>query len=411
MPFLLFLTTQITYKRFLVLWAIVGMLLTSSFVKINYEAFCIGGADFLGFFALIFFFFSLLINNSNFCFKINEYYILVILYFIIALLSGIIDNSHILLRELIRIAIPIGFGLSYVYAFSKKDIKTILYAIALYGIVNVIFAFYINFQNNALFPTSAFFDDRNGFSRYMSIINVFFLIEFLQQKKTKLKFFHGLLLVVIFLGVLIQYSRSGYISYFISSTIVLFMCGSKSVKRIAYIVLSLMLVLFFHFTINRFHAEKMTVANYSDLGRIYLLKAGINMIKAHPIKGVGFRMSALLLPEYATKVIPGIKGLTSIHNWFVTVWAEMGIMGFVAFCALNYKLMHASMKNFLKSGVLEGKYSLFVFNALLIIMIDAFVLPTYDYENIYWIIIAIGIINLRDTKLPIIRRNQGLFNN
>jgi O-antigen ligase len=111
-------------------------------------------------------------------------------------------------------------------------------------------------------------------------------------------------------------------------------------------------------------------------------------------------MSEFRFQDYADKQLPGAIIVKSIHNWFVAVWAEMGIFGLIVFCWLNFGLMVESFIRFRQSGFVKGKYFVFTFTALLVLMIDALVLPNYDYENIYWIIVAIGLIALKEKRRP-----------
>jgi O-antigen ligase len=348
------------------------------------------------------FFFSLLVNKSDFRFRISKYEILIVTYLVLAVISGIINHSTGLFYRTMRTAIPLEFGLLYIYAFSRKDWKYIIYGLTIFGMANVFMSYWIFISNvsgiETPLPVSALYGNRNIFTKYLSIISAYFLIEFLLKRDKGKKFIHGVLLIAIFWGILIQYSRSGYVEYFITSTIIIFSGGSKSVKRVALFILPMVLALFAYFTIVRIQTEKMNIVNGSDIGRIYVLKAGINMIRAHPIRGIGYGMSESRNSEFAIKSLPGLNGLTAIHNWFIVVWAEMGILGLIVFCALNYTLMHKSIQSFLKLGLFEGKQSFFVFNSLLILIIEAFVQPISDYQDIYWIIVAIGVIYLKSAK-------------
>jgi hypothetical protein len=320
----------------------------------------------------------------------------------LAILSSLINNAPIIPFQIIQLAIPLGFGLSFLFVFSKKDINKVLLAITLYGFVNVFFSYAIflfglkGMEMN--FPISGLFTDRNGFGKYLTIVNVIILIEFVLQKNILKRVLLGMVILLIFVGILIQYSRSGYIAYFVSTSIIIFMGGSRSLKKIALVFLPIILLLFTLFTISRIHSEKMSEANMSDIGRLYVAKAGINMIMAHPMRGLGFRNSELHIQDYADQNIPGLDGLVTIHNWFITVWAEMGIAGFLVFCSLNLSLMYACLKHFRKRGLADGKHALFSFNALLILMIAAQLGPNYDYESIYWIVVAIAVISLEKFK-------------
>jgi hypothetical protein len=407
MPFLLFISAQFTYKRFLVFWALAGMLFTHSWLTEPttpefWHRFALFSNFGCGLIAMLCFAFSLLVNKANFRFRISGYAIGMIVYGLIEAFSCVIHNSASIGILIFAVAVPIGFGLSYIYAFSIEDLKSVLWGIALFGIINVFISYSVFlariFAWDSPFPISGLFTDRNGFGRYLSIVNVFILIEFLLQKQNLRKFVFGLLLVVIFLGILIQNSRSGYIVYLISSAIVVFTSGSKATKKIALISLPFILFLFIFLIIVRIHNEKMDVANYSDISRIYVFKAGINMIKEHPVIGIGFRKSELNINKYADKKLPAMGFVKAIHNWFVNIWAETGVFELIVFCWLNFIMMFSSFKHFTRSGFKDGKYSLFTFTSLIILMIDALVLPNYDYESIYWIILAVGTIWLTKRK-------------
>lgn len=123
------------------------------------------------------------------------------------------------------------------------------------------------------------------------------------------------------------------------------------------------------------------------------------MIKTHPIKGIGYGMSEFKYQEYAERNIPAMFQIRAIHNWFINVWAEMGIFGFLVFCGLNFYLMFACWRRFRQLGPVEGKCQFFAFVALLVLMINATIHPNYDYENIYWIVVAIGVISVSGKRL------------
>jgi O-antigen ligase len=409
MAFLQFIISHITYKRFLLFWALVGMLITHSWITEPtssdlahyisiYGNLCFGCIGLCGFLLSIF------LNKFDFQFKISGYAIGILLYFAAAIASVIINHSSISFYDICQLAIPLGFGLSFVYAFSTKELNGILVAVTLFGLLNVIMAFAIFFLglNDIVTPfaSSGLITDRNGFVRYLSLVNVFILVELFLQKQMVKKVVLAGLVFLIFISVLIQYSRSGYIVYLVSTGIVLFATGSKSIRRIALIFLPIVLILFALFTLHRVHTQKMQVANYSDLARVYVAVAGMNMIKAHPIKGIGFRMSDRNIRQYADKKLPSLPNLVAIHNWFIAIWAETGIVGLIVFIGLNFSLMYSCLKRFRKLGFADGRYALFSFVSLVVLMIDAQVLPNYDYESIYWIIIAISIISLSTIKAP-----------
>lgn len=65
------------------------------------------------------------------------------------------------------------------------------------------------------------------------------------------------------------------------------------------------------------------------LARVHLMSLAWNMIRDHPILGVGANNFAYLLPEYATPEFGG-KWLYTVHNAYYLTWAELGIFGLLA---------------------------------------------------------------------------------
>jgi hypothetical protein len=109
-------------------------------------------------------------------------------------------------------------------------------------------------------------------------------------------------------------------------------------------------------------------------------------------------MSERNINKFADKKLPAMGFVKSIHNWFANIWAETGVFELIVFCLLNFIMMFSSFKHFTRSGLQEGQYSLFTFTSLSILMIDALVLPNYDYESTYWVILAVGTICLTKAK-------------
>ncbi|MCX5692094.1 MAG: tetratricopeptide repeat protein [Candidatus Omnitrophica bacterium] len=77
-----------------------------------------------------------------------------------------------------------------------------------------------------------------------------------------------------------------------------------------------------------------------NLMRVHVWAGSLNIIKAHPVSGVGIGNFEYAYPLYRTEkekeVTPkGIK-YTKAHNEFLQVWSEMGILGFLAFLGIIF---------------------------------------------------------------------------
>ena len=132
MSLFLFVCSKLTYKRFLLFWGLTGMLFTHSWLTEPHSPdlahqIAKNGNLLCGFFVVIFFLFSLFVTKSNFHFKISGYVINIALYFLMAIFSDYFNNSSITVYEIMQLAIPIAFGLSFIYSFTKKDINKILF--------------------------------------------------------------------------------------------------------------------------------------------------------------------------------------------------------------------------------------------------------------------------------------------
>lgn len=66
------------------------------------------------------------------------------------------------------------------------------------------------------------------------------------------------------------------------------------------------------------------------LARVHLMSLAWNMIRDHPILGVGANNFAFVLPEYTTPEFGG-KWLYTVHSAYYLTWAELGIFGLLAF--------------------------------------------------------------------------------
>jgi O-antigen ligase len=402
--FLLWIASQMTFRRFLLLWALVGMVVTHSWLSepdsppwahlvALLGTLFFGGTAFYGMFSMV------CLQRAGFKLKIPWYVMLPCLYVGVVLVSLLINPSTITLFQILQLVIPIFLCFCYIYVFSSQDISKILTAGTVFGLINLVLVFYlfVLLRNGAesVFPSSGLITDRNGFAKYITIFHVFVLIEFLVQRSTRKRIVLGSVLLFMFLGVLILYSRSGYIVYFLSTALVIGMCESRIIKRLSLIALPIVVLLFAIFTYQRITADRMNVVNASDIGRVYVLKAGINMIKAHPIRGVGYRQSDLKIGQFAKRDLPGLFNIITIHNWYINVWAEMGITGFIIFSLFNLALLVATYKRFRALGFVKGQYALFSFVTLLVTLFDAQVLPNYDYESLYWIVVAVAVISIR----------------
>lgn len=406
--YLFLLTSKLTYTHLILIWSFTAVIFThSSFLHSSdspvspdliigiywvYLLMCCGG-----------FVLYKIKENNDFTFVFDRYTVLVFSYFGTGLLSVLANTSHFsqsvffLLTSFLSAVI----GLIYIQVISPAETKKILHLIFWFGVINaavslLLFA-YNGFAMSTTLNTAVSFTDRNLLSRYLCVVNVFVLIELCKGFQSRvIRKRYVIAWVLISLCIITQLSRSGYALYLFSTAMVLFSYPGKRVKVITVISIIVFGLLFAFLISIRIKQDRMDVANYTDLQRVALLKGGYNMIKDSPLTGIGYKMSQFRYQEYADKNLPGIQGVTVIHNIYVSVWAEQGVIGLIIFIVLNFSLIIKNYLLFRKNNFYQGSLPLFCSVSLLLFMIHGLVYHDFDYEGFYWIIIALSIISLEN---------------
>jgi O-antigen ligase len=82
-------------------------------------------------------------------------------------------------------------------------------------------------------------------------------------------------------------------------------------------------------------------------GRIQIWKDTLHMLSDHPIFGAGLRAYAIVMRPYVTTP----KGLPELyaHNIFLSMWAEIGLLGLAAFTVLLAMLLWRGWSSFAKA--------------------------------------------------------------
>ncbi len=134
------------------------------------------------------------------------------------------------------------------------------------------------------------------------------------------------------LALLFSFSRGAWLSFSVSFLLLLWVMRREHVIRFKTILGALFVFLV---VVAVFLPEVETrLLGYdrnAAMSRIPLLKIAWNMIEAHPIFGVGTNTFASVTKAYT--LTPDLKGiyLHEVHNQYLLVFAEAGLLGFVAF--------------------------------------------------------------------------------
>lgn len=151
----------------------------------------------------------------------------------------------------------------------------------------------------------------------------------------------ALRLVSIFLGLLallFSFSRGGWLSFMVDLMLFCFyalrshLLRSKHVVAVLLIILTLTPLIFLRNLSNDSNAA---------MSRLPLITLAFNMVSAHPFIGIGANTYSSEIRNYFTPELVGVY-LDQVHNMYLLIFAEIGILGMAAFIWLLATLVRQS---------------------------------------------------------------------
>ena len=100
------------------------------------------------------------------------------------------------------------------------------------------------------------------------------------------------------------------------------------------------------------------LSNSSNQQRIKMLLGGLEMLKDHPLIGVGIGQFPIVYENY---LLPGARTYTHIHCFYMHLLVELGLIGFVVFLILVYKVLKTGIN---LNAPLGGEKSWFYYGVL-----------------------------------------------
>jgi len=152
-----------------------------------------------------------------------------------------------------------------------------------------------------------------------------------------------ILVVVSFLALVFTFSRGGWLSFAVAATAYFVVAYWKRVIKAKHLVGMLAVIAVLIVVLYPKIKERVTA--YDDnaaISRLPLIKNAHNMIKEHPFIGVGVNTYKDVMKDYLTPDIYGVY-LDKVHNHFLLVFAETGVLGLVAFLWLMYTVFQEAL--------------------------------------------------------------------
>lgn len=203
----------------------------------------------------------------------------------------------------------------------------------LVGVEFVFFLFELAGRGFALggFRFSGTYSNPNAFAQLMAPISVLLLAYFVVGPAGRLKLASLLCSGLSLLMLQGSFSRGGWISAAAAYglfLVILVLRGRLDFRYLVWIglLMGLLGVVFHQQILARLHFD-----DASAHSRIYLNAIAWHMIQAYPILGIGANTFPFVMKEFYYPGLQVHEWLHTVHNQYLLVWSEMGILGIVSF--------------------------------------------------------------------------------
>ncbi|MFO1052097.1 MAG: putative O-glycosylation ligase, exosortase A system-associated [Planctomycetota bacterium] len=192
-------------------------------------------------------------------------------------------------------------------------------------------------------------EDNNDFALGMVMCLPFVFYMGSSEKSLLVRRLSNIACVLICITILLTHSRGG----FLSMTTALLMIAARSGKLFrASIGLSVLVVLFFAFAPKDVTDRLGTITDVREgkqdssvEGRLVSWAIALEMVKHHPLLGVGLKNFQANYQEFGKIVFPGIPVITRVtHNSYLQIWSENGSLAFICFLLILFSVFFISAR-------------------------------------------------------------------
>ena len=177
----------------------------------------------------------------------------------------------------------------------------------------------------------------------------------------KERLFSTVMAVCVLSGIIAIQSRGVWLALLLICPILLFKYVLRSKKHMVVALLILTSLTGFFVTsptfTNRFKSITNITTDRSNADRILVWESSINMIKDHPVTGVGLDCWKRTY-EKSYKLKEVTQNMMHSHNNFIQMFAEAGIFGFLGFLSFTVFMLWSNFKTWLKT---RNPYALMLF--------------------------------------------------
>ncbi len=312
---------------------------------------------------------------------------------------------------MIYISFTIFFFVTLSLVNTKERVRQVVWAIvicmlisSMYGVKQYYTQSYHGWRSAALFKDINYF----SLSLVMAMPFAYYLMKTVRHKFLKIAFIGTI--GINFLALVSTFSRGGFVGL-AAIILVAQLISKKKIK--AFIIISVLVVVGFHLLpermINRFVDTRIVEdeVTYGAAGaatlRWNLVVSGLNMIKAHPLQGVGIGNFKYFSTEYNSSLPVNLVG----HNTYIEIGAEMGLpilaifLGMIGYTFRSLWRLRSELK-------FDAEFALLP-NMIILSLTGFVVSATFisgQHTKLFWLLIFLTIALERIVKEQKQRENQ-----
>jgi O-antigen ligase len=204
-----------------------------------------------------------------------------------------------------------------------------------------------------------------------------------------------IILLTLFISLILTFSKSAWLGVIIALVYVSLnhvprrrrLILLKWLSRIAVLIVLLAIVYF------------QTNSSFLNIGQSYserliYLKPAINMITANPLFGVGMGQFVPRMEQFSNSILQAWQ-FQPVHNAFLLVWSEIGLIGFVIlilFLDINfnqsYNKICSTWNKFIPNNIWEGYIKSILLAFMVIMLFDHYFWDIQQGQIMLWLVLG-----------------------
>jgi len=240
------------------------------------------------------------------------------------------------------------------------------------------------------------------YSQYLNFVFFIPLITILMTRKTYLRYLAGVAFFLIFAGILFSFARTTWIAAFVGALLVIFMLRKRispgNLKTIFFFLwLTLLGVLIFSFLFFEQISDRITQletrGDNLQKSRIIRGEISLNMIEEYPYFGVGINNATenYLKFDYKHLLYPERANLSYVHNNYLLIGSEIGLVGLSFYLILVFSLIRAAWRLSRSKDNLIAALGTFIFASFISFSLSGITVayPGNPFVILFWFYLAL----------------------